>query len=172
MARARFSALIVFGGPLARIMSGHLRLICLDGYILKPLWLLYLILAGVYLYAKELRVGLFVAAMGFLFGVVSRFLRGSIATSDFDAEPSPAEDDLPDSYQPMTLEEASAASKAVSAAGYILGLTGTILSAHHGLSLYLAIPLGILVAWLGAHLLGLVWVAFSVWLEGKDDESD
>jgi hypothetical protein len=53
-----------------------------------------------------------------------------------------------------------------------LGLTATILSAHHGLSLYLAIPLGILVVWLGAHLLGLVWVAFSVWLEGKDEESD
>jgi hypothetical protein len=60
---------------------------------------------------------------------------------------------------------------AVSAAGYILGLSATVLSAHHGLSLYFAIPLGIPVAWLGAHLLGLIWVAISVWLEGKDRES-
>jgi hypothetical protein len=151
--------------------TGPLRLLCLDAYILKPLWLLYLIVAGVYLYEKELRMGLFVAVMGFLFWVISRVLRRSIATSGFDAEPSPPEDDQPDASKPMSLEEASAASTAVSAAGYILGLSATILSAHHGLSLYFAIPLGIPVAWLGAHLLGLVWVGFSVWLEGKDRES-
>ena len=110
--------------------TGPLRLLCLDAYILKPLWLLYLILAGVYLYEKELRMGLFVAVMGFLFWVISRVLRRSIATSGFDAEPSPPEDEQPDASKPMSLEEASAASTAVSAAGYILGLSATILSAH------------------------------------------
>lgn len=153
-----------------RLLS-PVRLLCLDAYILKPLWLLYLILAGVYLYEKELLMGLFVAVMGFLFGVISRVLRRWIATSDFDAEPSPSEDDSRDASKTITPEEASTASTAVSAAGYILGLTATILSAHYGLRLYFAVPLGILVVWLGAHLLGLVWVAFSVWLEGEDGES-
>lgn len=171
MASVELYSALSFWWPAGSNMSGHLRLLCLDSYILKPLWLVYLILAGVYLYERELRMGLFVAAMGFLFGVASRVLRWSITTSDFDAEASRSEDDQPDVSKPMTLEEASAASKAVSAAGYILGLTATILSAHHGLSLYFAVPLGILVAWLGAHLLGLIWVAFSVWLEGKDGES-
>ena len=152
-------------------LLGPARLLCLDVYILKPLWLLYLILAGVYLYEKELLMGLFVAAMGFLFGVISRVLRRSIASLDFEAEPSPSEDDPHDVSKTMTLEKASTVSTAVSAAGYILGLTATILSAHHGLRLYFAAPLGILVAWLGAHLLGLVWVAFSVCLEGEDGDS-
>jgi hypothetical protein len=152
-------------------MTGNLRLLCLDAYILKPLWLLYIILAGVYLYEKELRMGLFVAAMGFLFGVISIVLRRSIATSDFDAEPSPSEADQPNDSKPMTFEEARTGSMAVSAAGYILGMTATILSGHHGVSLYFAIPLGILAVWLGAHFLGLMWVGLSVWLEGKDRES-
>jgi len=153
-------------------MLANLRLLCLDSYILKPQWLHYLILVGVYLYEKEGRIGISVASMGFLFGILSKLLRWSIATSDFDPETKASEDALPDASKSITLKEASAGSKAVSAAGCVLGVTATFLSAHHGLRLYFAIPLGILVIWLGAHFLGFIWMAMSVWLEGKDRDSN
>jgi len=69
---------LIFWWPAGANMLGPERLLCLDVYILKPLWLLYLILAGIYLYEKELLMGLLIAAMGFLFGVITRVLRRSI----------------------------------------------------------------------------------------------
>ena len=60
----------------------------------------------------------------------------------------------------------------MTAIGYVSGLTTIVLSIYYGMRIYLAIPVGIVTGWLGAYVIGKGFVAFSVWFEMKNTETD
>ena len=150
------------------------RLILLYQVVLRPMWIGYLISAGVYFLNSRWGIGSFLLLMVFFVWFLWKWLQWTIVTEAYVGPPAESEDEdeMPESFHPMSYEEAEIISTALTPIGFIFGLTTIVLSIHHGMRVYLAIPVGIIIAWLGTYVVGKGFVSFSVWLEIESMDSD
>jgi len=143
-------------------MSGR-RIKLLNWIVIKPLWLAYLVLALVYFFQSKWFIGVFLLVMNILFLNLSKWL--------YDIECA-AEEDQPRSdnvnSDDLSYEEASVMSKLSMAIAYIIGLTAIILSIHHDIKFYVAITLGVIVAWIGPRVIGRGFLYLLIWVEFRD----
>lgn len=156
------------------------RLILLYQVVLRPMCIVYLVSAGVYFLKSKWWIGAFLMLIVFFVWFLWKWVQWTIVTGAYvgppaetenEAEDEP-EEEIPESHYPMSYEEADIISTTMTAIGYTLGLTAIALSIHYGMRVYLAIPLGLLTAWLGAYVVGKGFVAYSVWIEIEMMDSD
>jgi hypothetical protein len=120
-----------------------------DWYVLKPIWILLIVLACVYCFLQEWFMGLTLIAMAFLVAMVAASVHRGKTAAELAAGYPTRGDALAGDSGELSHEDSFTVAKAQLRLGAILGITAVILAAHHGMKIYFAIPLGLLMAWVG-----------------------
>jgi len=128
-----------------------------DWYVLKPIWVLFIVLAGLYCFRQEWLIGVALIVMNFLVGMVAAGVHRGKTVAELAAGYPTRDDALAGDPGELSHEESFVVAKALLRLGWILGIAAVMLAIHHGIKFYFAIPVGLLVAWLGAAGIGIAF---------------
>jgi hypothetical protein len=112
-----------------------------DWYVLKPVWVLFIVLACLYCFRQDWLIGVALIAMNFLVGMVAAAVHRGKTASDLAAGYPTRDDAFSGDPGELSPEESFVVGKALLRLGWILGIAAVILAIHHGMKTYLAIPL-------------------------------
>jgi hypothetical protein len=125
--------------------------------ILKPLWLGFLILAIVYFLQGAWVVGVTFCVALLALGLAGQALHPKRTLEQLAKEPLTAEQQG-NSPKDINWPESRSIGKVLLITSAVVGVCASVLAAHYGLAWYFYLPLGLLIAWIGFILLGLILV--------------
>ncbi len=135
-----------------------------DRYVLKPLWLLYIVLFLRYFINAEWIVGGFLVVMWFLISVIGQSLHPNMTAAEMAKGTTPSKKEIDNDPNPNELNdiEAILISKASFRVAGLIGITAIVLSWSHGMRWYYSALVGG-----GVWLLSMVIVpTYSLYLIG------
>lgn len=123
-----------------------------DWFVLKPLWVVFIILAVYYFSQGSWFIGSLMIIMDFLLGMIAASLHKGKTFHDF-AQGYPTRDEVSRELETgPTDEELYFVWKSISKLMFLFGICSLILTFHHGVKWYYAIGLSVLIGCLGPLL--------------------
>ena len=129
-----------------------------DGFVLKPIWLLFIVVAMYYFIQKEWLIGILMLTMDFFLGMIAAALHKEKSFSELShGYPTRKDLSLPD--QMSEWDENRAVGIAYMRLVFLISVASLILCFHHGLRWYYCLGTAILVGWFGPIVL-IIPIAF------------
>ncbi len=136
-----------------------------DWLILKPLWLIFIILAIFYFSQASWLIGILMIIMNFLLGMIAASLHKGKTFHEL-AQGYPTRDEAArEITTEPTEKEYYYLGKSIVKLMFLFFIASLILTFHHGLRWYYAIGLSVLIGWLGP-LLWAIPFWFFLWKHG------
>jgi hypothetical protein len=128
-----------------------------DWYVLRPIWGTFIVLGCVYCFQQEWLIGGGLIAMNLLVGLVAAGVHKGKTAAELAAGYPAKGDAFSGDPGEISQHDSFVVAKSAFKLGWIIALAAVMLSIHHGVRTYLAIPLGLAIACFGGPAIAIAF---------------
>lgn len=123
---------------------GSIKVRLFDRYVLKPLWLIYVIISVRYFVKGSYGIGIFMLFLLFIISIIGQALHPQMTSSEMARGTSPKQEEIDSDPEPNEINdfEVVLISRPSIRTSLLIGFTSIVLLIHHGFKWYLSVIMG------------------------------